>query len=128
MTDHFAPPKNKTYERCQFHRIKQDSNQSFEDFLAKVQEQVKKCGYGTYEYDLVMDQIVVGIHSDQTRQKLWTEDELYSGKAIKICRSAERAEKEIKEIHSSSLQISTNRVDVINEPKKFNCIRCGNTN
>lgn len=29
LTDHFAPSKNKTYERCQFHRLRQQTNENF---------------------------------------------------------------------------------------------------
>ena len=119
LNNHFAPPKNRTYERCQFHRIKQDANQTFEDFLGKLQTQVTKCGYGPFEDEFVMDQIVVGIHSDQTRQKLWTEEEMDLEKAVRICRAAERADKEINDIHGSNSAINTNRVDVIREPKKI---------
>lgn len=49
-----------------------------------VQTQVTKCGYDIFENEFVMDQIVVGIHSDQTRQKLWTEDEMDLEKAKKL--------------------------------------------
>lgn len=84
LTNHFASSKNKTYERCQFHRIKQQANENFEDFLQKLQTQVKKCSYGNNADEFIMDQIVVGIHSDTTRQKLWTEDDLKLDKRRKF--------------------------------------------
>lgn len=95
LTEHFAPARNKTYERCQFHRLKQQQNESFEDFLQKLQ--VKRCAYGTNADEFTMDQIVLGIHSDNTRQKLWVEEELTLEKAKRICRAAERAGKQISE-------------------------------
>lgn len=101
LTTHFAPSKNKTYERCQFHRIRQSSNENFEDFLQKLQSQVKKCSYGANADEFVMDQIVVGLNSDATRQKLWTEDELDLDKTKKICRAAERANREMNELQAT---------------------------
>lgn len=124
LTDHFAPSKNKTYERCQFHRIKQQANENFEDFLQKVQTQVKKCSYGANADEFVMDQIVVGVFSDTTRQKLWTEDDLNLEKAKKICRAAERATKQISELQSSSVDQT---VSALKESKMFKCKRCGTT-
>lgn len=67
LTAHFAPSRNKTYERCIFHRIKQHEHESFTDFLQKLQCQVKKCSYSTNEEEFTMDQIVLGIHSETTR-------------------------------------------------------------
>lgn len=122
LTEHFAPAKNKTYERCQFHRIKQQANENFEDFLQKVQTQVKKCGYGANADEFVMDQIVVGVYSDTTRQKLWTEDELTLEKTKKICRAAERASKEMNELQSSGMD---QNVNAFKTSKAFDCRRCG---
>ncbi len=125
LTNRFAPPKNKTYERCMFHRIKQDVNENFEEFLSKLLTQVKKCGYGINEDEFVMDQMVVGINSDKTRQKLWTDDELDLEKAKKICRAEERADKEIKEMHKSVSEMNLDPVEAVKEPKQFNCAKCG---
>lgn len=46
-------------------------------------------------------------------------------KAKKICRSAERAKKEINQMHRSVSEINLNRVEAIKESKQFNCNRCG---
>lgn len=53
--------RNKTYERCMFHRIKQHEHESFTDFLQNLQAQVRKCSYGQNEQEFTMDQIVLGI-------------------------------------------------------------------
>lgn len=87
--------------------------------------QVKKCGYGINEDEFVMDQMVVGINSDKTRQKLWTEEELELEKAKRICRAEERAHKEINAMHRSVSEMSLHRVEAVKEPKQFNCAKCG---
>lgn len=124
LTAHFAPSKNKTYERCQFHRIKQQANENFEDFLQKLQTQVKRCSYGASADEFVMDQIVVGVYSDTTRQKLWTEDDLTLEKTKKICRAAERAAKEMNELQASGLE---QNVNAMKSSENFDCKRCGST-
>lgn len=123
LTAHFAPAKNKTYERCQFHRMKQQPNEMFEDFWQKLKTQVKRCGYESKsENEFVMDQIVLGVCSDNTRQKLWTEDELTLEKSIKICRAAERAEKQMNELQSETASLA---VHAVNTSKSYDCKRCG---
>lgn len=118
LTAYFAPSKNKTYERCQFHRIKQQRNENFEDFHQTLQTQVKKCSYGANGDEFVMDQIVVGVYSDATRQKLWTEDDLNLEKARKICRAAERASKQINELQASGVDLNVN---AFRSSKTFDC-------
>lgn len=124
LTEHFSPARNKTYERCQFHRLKQQPNESFEDFLQKLREQVKRCGYGTNADEFTMDQIVLGINSDDTRQKLWVEEELTLDKAKKICRAAERAGKQISELNNEHSPVSVNQIKG-DESRTFKCKRCG---
>lgn len=118
LTAHFAPTRNKTYERYQFHRIKQQQDEPFEDFLQKLREQVRKCSFASDD-EFITDQIVLGLKSEETRQKLWIEDELSIEKAIKICRTAERANKQISELNDEY------KVNKIN--KQFKCKRCGLT-
>ncbi|KMQ86101.1 hypothetical protein RF55_15020 [Lasius niger] len=124
LTAYFAPSRNKTYERCQFHRIKQQQTESFEEFLQRLQCQVKRCGYNPNDVDeFVMDQIVVRIKSEQTRQRLWVEEALDLEKAKKICRAAERAE---KEINTLQYDVEPNTLVKINKIQgdKFQCGRC----
>lgn len=123
LTAHFAPSKNK-YERCQFHRLKQQPNEMFEDFLQKMKTQVKRCAYETKSQDeFVMDQIVLSVFSDNTGQKLWTDDELTLDKAIKIFRAAKRAEKQMHELQNDAQSLSVHAVNV--NSKNFDCKRCG---
>lgn len=122
LAKHFAPSRNKTYERCMFHRIKQQEHESFADFLQKLQSQVKKCAYSTNEEEFTMDQIVLGVHSETTRQKLWTEDILTYEKAVKICRAEDTAVRQIHDVQeASSSSVSAIKNDTT---KDYYCKRC----
>lgn len=71
LTAHFAPSKNKTYERCQFHRLKQQPSEKFEDFLQKLKTQVKRCVYEAASQDeFVMDQVVLGVFAGAVQTKI----------------------------------------------------------
>lgn len=86
---------------------------------------MQKCGYGANADEFVMDQIVLAINSDATRQKLWVEDDLTLEKAKKICRAAERASKQIFELNNDPNASSSASVNVIGNDKLFDCARCG---
>ncbi|XP_017489139.1 PREDICTED: uncharacterized protein LOC108377395 [Rhagoletis zephyria] len=123
LTQHFAPPKNKTYERYQFHRLKQQPNETFQDFLHKLIEQVKHCAYGNNTEEFVMDQIVLGINSEKTRQKLWVEENLTLENEKIICRAAKRAGRQIAELNHELDNTNVNAIKM--SESKFKCRRCG---
>lgn len=127
LKGYFAPSRNKTYERYQFHRIKQEECESFEDFLQRLKTQVTRCGYEAKEDEFVMDQIVVGIRNENTRQKMWVEDDMELPKAIKICRAAERAEKQMRSLGDQSVSAEpSSSVNKVNKKDDtFDCNRCG---
>lgn len=112
LTEYFVPKKNKTFERCQFHRLKQQPSEPIEDFIQKLKTQVRRSGFREDDRDeFICDQIVLGIHSEKTRQKLWVEDELTLEKAIRICKAAEDAEKQMSEIQAGgSTGVSVNEI------------------
>lgn len=118
LKEHFVPMRNKTYERCQFHRIRQQESETFDDFLQKIREQVQKCEFNNND-EFITDQIALGIRCENTQQKLWIEDELTMEKAIKICRAAERANRQINDINEAA---KVNKIS-----KEFNCRRCKTT-
>lgn len=122
FTDYFSPPRNRTYERYQFHHIKQQENQPFEDFLQKLQQQVKHCAYGEKTDEFLVDQIVLGLHSDNTRKKLWMEENLNLEKTYKICRVAERAGKQMHDLNNEDG--CAENINVIKRQQKFKCNRC----
>lgn len=97
LKSHFAPTKNKTFERYPFHRIKQQSSEPFDDFMQKLKSQIKQCQFTGDTDEFLTDQIALGINSDTTRERLWIEENLTLKKAIKICRvSRETNEQHVK--------------------------------
>lgn len=121
LKEHFVPMRNKTYERCKFHRIRQQESEAFDDFLQKIREQVHKCEFNNID-EFITDQIALGVRCENTQQKLWIEDELTMEKAIKICRAAERANKQINDINEAGSSARVNKID-----KEFKCRRCNMT-
>lgn len=103
LKNHFAPKKNKVFERFKFHRIRQQPEENFDNFLQRLRKQAKNCSFEpTHIDEFILDQIVIGLNSDDVRHKLIVEDELQLEKTIKMCRAAEEAAKQNQELHKSN--------------------------
>lgn len=89
---------NEVYERYVFHRRHQEPGEQFDVFLSDLRRLVKSCAYGTVEDSTIRDRIVLGIRDDATRKKLLQTRTLNLAKAIDICRSAEVAHRQLKDI------------------------------
>lgn len=85
---------------------------TFDDFLTNLKTKIINCGYGTLEDSIIRDRVVVGIASDQTREKLLAENNLTLLKTIDICHSAEQ----VKNMKNNMKQ--TVPVDAINYKEK----------
>ncbi|XP_044731834.1 uncharacterized protein K02A2.6-like isoform X2 [Chrysoperla carnea] len=109
---YFIPKQNKTYERLLFNKMMQSQQQTFDEFLTLIINQVNKCQFGALKDELLCDKIVVGIINDEVRKKLLSEDELKYDKAVSICRAAELAEKHLSEMKISE-QLQTLPVNEI---------------
>lgn len=70
--------------------------ETFDEFLTKAQTPIKKYEYKELESRMLRDKIVFGVHSDDIREKLLAEPKLDLERAILICRNAEAAAKQLK--------------------------------
>lgn len=124
----FKSTFNKRYERRIFMKMQQHTGQSFDDFLLKLQTQVKKCDYHDDE-DMVIDMIIAGIMSVPVKEKLLLEINLTFETALTLCRTAETTKIELKEFRND-VQNHTLEVDYIkqsreNQQEPYDCKRCG---
>lgn len=84
--NHFCP-HSKLYERYKLNQMVQLEAESFDEFLAKIQLQSRRCEFGDVHDSLLLDKIIAGIRNDVVREELlWSADDLTLGKAIQICR------------------------------------------
>ena len=102
-----------TYERYIFNRRSQEECETFDAFAADLRRLVKTCEYGALEDSIITDRIVIGIRDDSTRKKLLLKRSLDLQSASDICRAAESASRQLKELHGTdtveSLRADKNR-------------------
>lgn len=111
--EHCVGIANVTYERYVFNKRSQDDTESFDTFVADLRRLVKSCDYGELEDSIIKDRIVMGIRDDTTRKKLLQTRTLNLHNACDICRAAESASRQLKELHGAdkveSLNIDRNQ-------------------
>lgn len=69
LDTYFSSKHSKVYARYVFRLIKQDANEKFYDFLARLREQANKCNFSSTD-DNIIDQIVEKCNSDELRRKI----------------------------------------------------------
>lgn len=76
---------NTLYERYTFNKMIQE-DESFDNFLAKIQSQSSKCEFGNAHDSLLLDKIIIGIRNNMVREELLYDADLTLGRAIHVCR------------------------------------------
>lgn len=138
---YYTPKINETYERYTFNTIIQRDDQHFDEFITNLKTKVKNCGYGSLEESIIRDRVVVGIKSDDTREKLLAAENLTLQKTIDICHSAEQVKKQVdtmkqtatvemvtcKKKNTKSKSTQNKKENKSDHEEKFHCGRCDTT-
>lgn len=96
---YFAPKTNTTFERYTFNKLVQLESESFDEFLTKAKNQIKKCEYGTLQDSILKDKIIIGIRSSILREKILSGDELTLEQTVKMCKASELATIQLETIN-----------------------------
>ena len=118
IINHFGKKRSFIVERHQFHCMKQQLDESIDSFVSRLREQAAKCDFkyevtytvGTGDAareqtavkditdQMIRDRIVVGMHDETTRARLFREPNLTLVTAIEMIRAVEVAEEYIQMI------------------------------
>lgn len=94
-----APKKNIIYERFKFNQRSQQFGETFDSFLTEIQKLIRTCGYGDSEDGILRDRVVIGINDTKLQEKLLgREEEMDSIQVINLCRAAELARSQAKDV------------------------------
>lgn len=132
LDEYFAPKLNEYYERHKFRNIRQEEDESFDNFYLKIEKQAKNCEYHIEEINKeIVVQIIEGCKSMKLRSKLLDKvrglDEV-----LQIGRSFEDVEHRSRSFGSRGGPYSSQEVCRVDEKRNrtsnFNnmkCYRCG---
>ena len=94
---------NDTYELHMFFQRKQKDSETFDQYLNELKEKIKYCDVCDCMRDrLVKAQIIIGVPDSALQEKLLQERELNLDKCIDMCRAAESAASQVKDLSTNT--------------------------
>ena len=145
LDNHFTPKINSLFERFTFRKLKQEENEPFTQFVARLRTQASKCKFSDSDAE-ICDQIVGQCASVDLRKKLLEKNKLKLAEVCEIAKMLEAVTLQSKEFAKTSGQKeqfseTVNNIKCANtrskpKPNMFRkgndrknaCYRCGSTN
>ncbi|XP_063529988.1 uncharacterized protein LOC134741147 [Cydia strobilella] len=93
LKNHLQPKPSILAERYRFRQRRQAEGESVAEYVAELKKLAKTCDFGTTLEDNLRDQLVCGIVSESTRQRLFAEDGIDYSRAVSLATTLEAAEK-----------------------------------
>lgn len=110
LEDYFVPKSNPSVESHKFNTRIQGVAEDFDTYLADPQRLAANCEFGALKEQLIKDRIVCGIRDSKVRDRLLRERYLNLTKAIEICRAAEQADLQIKQLSGGITKLEVHAV------------------
>jgi len=143
--DHCIPRTSKFVKREQLYKMKQKPDQTVDQFISEIRNQVRECGLAEdpHKDDIIRDRLRVGISDRKCQEKLVNKgDDLTLEDAIKTARNYEATRKELQDLVGAvgGSEQTTDQVHAVKKKfqrrpdgksdkkkdvKKFDCGRCG---
>uniref|UniRef100_A0A1Y1KPK9 Paraneoplastic antigen Ma-like C-terminal domain-containing protein n=1 Tax=Photinus pyralis TaxID=7054 RepID=A0A1Y1KPK9_PHOPY len=102
---YFKPKENETINRHMFHTRRQKDGESIDSFVTDLKKLAQSCNFGDVKDSLIRDIIVCGVIDHKVRDALLRETELDLKKCVDMCRAAELANLQSKQIGECGSQI-----------------------
>lgn len=94
LKGHYVPHTLQSVCRLKFRQAKQQSGESVTQFVHRLKQLAKDCGFGANLKDSLKDQIIVGIGSPKIARALLMKADLTFEVAVTTCTSMETAERD----------------------------------
>jgi hypothetical protein len=107
LTDYLMPKRNREFERYEFRNIKQQTNESVDQFSTRLRQKAETCEFSNKE-DEIKSQIIQGCTSRKLRIKCLQEDKSLPDILV-LARTMEIADRQSK-IMAQSPEIPVNNV------------------
>ena len=98
--DYCVPKTNESINRHLFFQRRQKKDESFDVFLTELKKLSLDCNFDTLKDGLLRDQIIAGIRDTKLKERLLREDDWTLDRCVKMCKSAELAEQQLKTLQN----------------------------
>ncbi|KAK7096049.1 hypothetical protein V1264_005395 [Littorina saxatilis] len=134
----FVGETNEVYEAFIFHHRNQDDDENIDSYVQSLRKLAKTCGFGDQEDRMLRDKMVLGIKDVRSREKLLEVRGLTLKLAVEMCKAAEAAQIQTKDIanpkqeqeatvHKVSQHKGHSHKEKASRQTNHKCIKCGKT-
>lgn len=99
---HFVATKNIVYESANFHRRKQEPDESADNYVTTVQELADRCEFAEFRDRMIRDRFVVGLEDAQLSETLQMDATLTLATALAKARLKETVHRQQLELRAVS--------------------------
>ena len=114
---YFKPQRNVVYERFVFNSCVQTAAETVDGYVNRLRKLASSCAFGALTDELIRDRLVIGLNDTATKGKLLREQALDLNKALRIARSSEVADMQLKSMKSEE-QKKAEEVNMFQKYKK----------
>ena len=104
LSKYFKPVENVIAARYRFRQRGQFSGESIDGYISALRELAVPCNFGTFQSEMIRDQLVEKTNSTRLRERLLLEADVKLPRAIEIAKQVEQA---VREAHSLAGATST---------------------
>ena len=90
------PRKNIVFQCYQFWDRSHNKSEPINPWIKYHHSKAVKCGFGTFESDMIRDKVVFGVCGDRVKERLLRELYLTINKALYVCRTTETSKQHIE--------------------------------
>ena len=102
VQEHFQPKPSKIVQRFKFNTRIQQEGESIATYLAALRAIAEYCEYGETLKEMLRDRLVCGVLNEGIQKRLLSEKNLTYDRAVELAVSIESAERDTKQIKSST--------------------------
>lgn len=128
LNNYFVPKVNTAYARHLFRQITQNTGEKTQQFVTRLRQAAKDCGYGTDTDNHVRDEVLAKCTSTALRRKLLEEGEtLTLTRTLEIADQFEKVEAQMASLAEGVHRIRETSKDKSEAPsrQRGECYRCG---
>ena len=127
LTSHYKPKRLKIAECFRFYRRSQLKSENVADYLAELRRLALMREFDNFLNEALCDRFVCGLQEEAIQRTLLAEADLTLTKALTLAQSMETAQKDLKEIHPTSVEsdmLGNKSAHYISFKKQPVCHRC----
>jgi len=101
LKEHFAPVKNKVFDRCVFSEARQLAHETVDQYMLRLRKLAKPCDWGAELDNMLRDRLILGCSDVHARSRAFRKPNCTLADALELLRIAETTSQQLKTLYNS---------------------------